>query len=176
MVEFCTEENHNKEAPTLQNQKCNLRSTWEVISDSEDFKKTTPMTTQPPAPSFSLLQIGQRIVCLVLDKSGSMSVCSIALVFWKLAKDMCAVWSGPQFVLGINTDPRHCHQNRPSSCVHQRVSTTDSFAKLVCSYEQRSDEWHEFDFVYASLTNFGARGTHRTYLEPLQKHWIWMTV
>lgn len=73
VVEFCTEENHNKEAPTLQNQKCNLRSTWEVISDSEDFKKTTPMTTQPPAPSFSLLQIGQRIVCLVLDKSGSMS-------------------------------------------------------------------------------------------------------
>lgn len=123
MVEFCTEENHNKEAPTLQNQKCNLRSTWEVISDSEDFKKTTPMTTQPPAPSFSLLQIGQRIVCLVLDKSGSMSVCSIALVFWKLAKDMCAVWSGPQFVLGINTDPGHCHQNRPSSCAHQRVST-----------------------------------------------------
>ncbi|XP_002715574.2 calcium-activated chloride channel regulator 1 [Oryctolagus cuniculus] len=73
VVEFCTEQNHNKEAPNLQNQKCNFRSTWEVISDSEDFKKTTPMTTQPPTPTFSLLQIGQRIVCLVLDKSGSMS-------------------------------------------------------------------------------------------------------
>ncbi|XP_029801668.1 calcium-activated chloride channel regulator 1 [Suricata suricatta] len=73
VVEFCTEKNHNKEAPNLQNQKCNLRSTWEVIRDSEDFKKTTPMTTQPPKPTFSLLQIGQRIVCLVLDKSGSMS-------------------------------------------------------------------------------------------------------
>nr|KAF6381526.1 chloride channel accessory 1 [Pipistrellus kuhlii] len=72
VVEFCTETNHNKEAPNLQNQKCNLRSTWEVISDSEDFKKTTPMTTPPPKPTFSLLQIGKRIVCLVLDKSGSM--------------------------------------------------------------------------------------------------------
>lgn len=73
VVEFCTEKNHNKEAPNPQNHQCNLRSTWEVIKDSEDFKKTTPMTTQPPAPTFSLLQIGQRIVCLVLDKSGSMS-------------------------------------------------------------------------------------------------------
>ncbi|XP_006898445.1 PREDICTED: calcium-activated chloride channel regulator 1 [Elephantulus edwardii] len=73
VVQFCTEQNHNKEAPNMQNQKCNLRSTWEVISDSEDFKKTTPMNTQPPAPTFSLLQVGQRIVCLVLDKSGSMA-------------------------------------------------------------------------------------------------------
>ncbi|NP_001075268.1 calcium-activated chloride channel regulator 1 [Equus przewalskii] len=74
VVEFCTEENHNREAPNMQNQRCNLRSTWEVIRDSEDFKKTTPMTAQPPQPTFSLLQIGQRIVCLVLDKSGSMAI------------------------------------------------------------------------------------------------------
>ncbi|XP_028366932.2 calcium-activated chloride channel regulator 1 [Phyllostomus discolor] len=74
IAQFCTEKNHNKEAPNLQNQKCNLRSTWEVIRDSEDFKKTSPMTTQPPKPTFSLLQIGQRIVCLVLDKSGSMAI------------------------------------------------------------------------------------------------------
>ncbi|KAM5264959.1 calcium-activated chloride channel regulator 1 [Hipposideros larvatus] len=74
VVTFCTEKNHNKEAPNQQNQKCNLRSTWEVIRDSEDFKTTTPMTTQPPKPTFSLLQIAQRIVCLVLDKSGSMTI------------------------------------------------------------------------------------------------------
>ncbi|XP_003478843.2 calcium-activated chloride channel regulator 1 [Cavia porcellus] len=73
VVGFCNEKNHNKEAPNLQNQKCNLRSTWEVISESEDFKKTTPMTTNPPKPTFSLLQIAQRVVCLVLDKSGSMA-------------------------------------------------------------------------------------------------------
>ncbi|XP_006190219.1 calcium-activated chloride channel regulator 1 [Camelus ferus] len=72
VVEFCTKKNHNKEAPNQQNQKCNLRSTWEVIQGSEDFKKTAPMTAEPPKPTFSLLQIGQRVVCLVLDKSGSM--------------------------------------------------------------------------------------------------------
>uniref|UniRef100_A0A671EV83 Calcium-activated chloride channel regulator 1 n=1 Tax=Rhinolophus ferrumequinum TaxID=59479 RepID=A0A671EV83_RHIFE len=74
VVAFCSEKNHNKEAPNQQNQKCNLRSIWEVIRDSEDFKTTTPMTTQPPKPTFSLLQITQRIVCLVLDKSGSMTL------------------------------------------------------------------------------------------------------
>nr|XP_048309633.1 calcium-activated chloride channel regulator 1-like [Myodes glareolus] len=73
VVEFCTEKNHNKEAPNAQNQRCNLRSTWEVIQGSEDFRQSTPMTTQPPTPTFSLLQIGQRILCLVLDKSGSMT-------------------------------------------------------------------------------------------------------
>ncbi|XP_054333748.1 calcium-activated chloride channel regulator 4 isoform X2 [Pongo pygmaeus] len=73
VVEFCNEKTHNQEAPSLQNIKCNFRSTWEVISNSEDFKNTTPMVTPPPPPVFSLLKISQRIVCLVLDKSGSMA-------------------------------------------------------------------------------------------------------
>lgn len=73
VVEFCNEENHNREAPNLQNKMCALRSTWEVISNSEDLKNTTPMVESPPSPVFSLLQIRERIVCLVLDKSGSMS-------------------------------------------------------------------------------------------------------
>ncbi|XP_003260064.2 calcium-activated chloride channel regulator 4 isoform X1 [Nomascus leucogenys] len=72
VVEFCNEKTHNQEAPSLQNIKCNFRSTWEVISNSEDFKNTIPMVTPPPPPVFSLLKISQRIVCLVLDKSGSM--------------------------------------------------------------------------------------------------------
>ncbi|XP_043859045.1 calcium-activated chloride channel regulator 1-like [Dromiciops gliroides] len=73
VVEFCTEKNHNKDAPNAQNRMCNLRSTWEVIQDSDDYKASTPMTdAQPPKPSFSLKQIRERILCLVLDKSGSM--------------------------------------------------------------------------------------------------------
>nr|XP_006205987.1 calcium-activated chloride channel regulator 4 [Vicugna pacos] len=72
VVEFCNEKNHNREAPSLQNKRCDSRSTWEVISNSEDFKNTTAMVTQPPPPVFSLLKIQERIVCLVLDKSGSM--------------------------------------------------------------------------------------------------------
>ncbi|XP_071474108.1 calcium-activated chloride channel regulator 4-like [Marmota flaviventris] len=74
VLEFCNAENHNQEAPSLQNIKCNFRSTWEVISNSEDFKNTTPMAAPPPPPVFSLLRINERILCLVLDKSGSMSL------------------------------------------------------------------------------------------------------
>ncbi|XP_021568766.1 calcium-activated chloride channel regulator 4 isoform X2 [Carlito syrichta] len=74
VFEFCNEKNHNREAPSLQNIKCNFRSTWEVISNSEDLKNTIPMEAPPPPPAFSLLRISQRTVCLVLDKSGSMSV------------------------------------------------------------------------------------------------------
>ncbi|XP_004603679.2 calcium-activated chloride channel regulator 4-like [Sorex araneus] len=72
VVEFCNEKNHNKEAPNLQNKKCNRRSTWEVISTSEDIKNTVPMKAPPSLPVFSLLRVGERIVCLVLDQSGSM--------------------------------------------------------------------------------------------------------
>ncbi|XP_005886455.1 PREDICTED: calcium-activated chloride channel regulator 4 [Myotis brandtii] len=72
VVKFCNKQNHNREAPSLQNKKCEFRSTWEVISNSEDFKNTTPMVESPPSPVFSLLRIRDRIVCLVLDKSGSM--------------------------------------------------------------------------------------------------------
>ncbi|XP_042548290.1 calcium-activated chloride channel regulator 4-like [Dipodomys spectabilis] len=73
VVEFCNKNNHNKEAPSLQNLKCQHRSTWEVISNSEDFQMTTPMEELPLSPVFSLLRSSERIVCLVLDKSGSMS-------------------------------------------------------------------------------------------------------
>ncbi|XP_007944366.1 calcium-activated chloride channel regulator 4 [Orycteropus afer afer] len=73
VAEFCNAKNHNREAPNLQNNKCNFRSTWEVISNSKDFNTTTPMVEPPPQPAFSLLRISERIACLVLDKSGSMS-------------------------------------------------------------------------------------------------------
>uniref|UniRef100_A0A8C6G9U7 Chloride channel accessory 4A n=1 Tax=Mus spicilegus TaxID=10103 RepID=A0A8C6G9U7_MUSSI len=73
VTEFCKKENHNREAPTLHNEKCNYRSTWEVISSSEDFNSSTPMETSPSPPFFSLLRISERIMCLVLDVSGSMT-------------------------------------------------------------------------------------------------------
>ncbi|XP_006919440.1 calcium-activated chloride channel regulator 1 [Pteropus alecto] len=72
--EFCTAETHNTEAPNLQNKMCNHRSTWDVIMKSDDFQNAHPMTevNPPPHPTFSLLKSKQRVVCLVLDKSGSM--------------------------------------------------------------------------------------------------------
>ncbi|XP_041508745.1 calcium-activated chloride channel regulator 3A-1-like [Microtus oregoni] len=75
VVEFCTKKTHNKEAPNLQNKMCNRRSTWDVIEESADFRNASPMegVEAPPPPTFSLLKSKQRVVCLVLDKSGSMS-------------------------------------------------------------------------------------------------------
>ncbi|XP_007463328.1 PREDICTED: calcium-activated chloride channel regulator 4-like [Lipotes vexillifer] len=73
VAEFCNKKTHNREAPSLQNKMCNFRSTWEVISNSEDFRNTVVMVAPPPPPVFSLLKISERIVCLVLDKSGSMA-------------------------------------------------------------------------------------------------------
>ncbi|XP_008263168.1 calcium-activated chloride channel regulator 1 isoform X1 [Oryctolagus cuniculus] len=74
VTEFCTANTHNTEAPNLQNKMCNHRSTWDVIMDSEDFQNASSMagTNPPPHPIFSLLRAKQRVVCLVLDKSGSM--------------------------------------------------------------------------------------------------------
>ncbi|KAH0519424.1 Calcium-activated chloride channel regulator 4A [Microtus ochrogaster] len=74
VTEFCKDENHNQEAPSLHNEKCNQRSTWDVISSSEDFIDNVPMDTPPSPPTFSLLKIHDRIMCLVLDVSGSMTV------------------------------------------------------------------------------------------------------
>ncbi|XP_017355353.1 calcium-activated chloride channel regulator 1-like [Cebus imitator] len=75
VTEFCTEETHNTEAPNLQNKICNHKSTWDIIMRSEDFQDLSPMTEikSPPHPTFSLLKSKQRVVCLVLDKSGSMA-------------------------------------------------------------------------------------------------------
>ncbi|XP_003515633.1 calcium-activated chloride channel regulator 4A-like, partial [Cricetulus griseus] len=73
VTEFCKEENHNRDAPTLQNMKCEYRSTWDVISSSEDFLSSMPTETPPLPPTFSLLKISERVICLVLDVSGSMS-------------------------------------------------------------------------------------------------------
>ncbi|KAL1772407.1 epithelial chloride channel protein-like [Sigmodon hispidus] len=75
VVEFCTENTHNREAPNLQNEVCNYKSTWDIISKSADFRSASPMTgtKEPPKPTFSLLKSKPRVVCLVLDKSGSMN-------------------------------------------------------------------------------------------------------
>ncbi|XP_006093988.1 calcium-activated chloride channel regulator 1-like [Myotis lucifugus] len=74
VTEFCTAKTHNTEAPNLQNKMCDHKSTWAIISESEDFQNALPMTgtNPPPHPTFSLLKSKHRVVCLVLDKSGSM--------------------------------------------------------------------------------------------------------
>ncbi|KAH1166064.1 hypothetical protein KIL84_015236 [Mauremys mutica] len=76
VVEFCDQSTHNEKATNMQNKMCNYKSTWEVIMNSPDFSNTSPInSTSPPfETSFSLLQTKDRVVCLVLDVSLSMTV------------------------------------------------------------------------------------------------------
>ncbi|KAK7814356.1 hypothetical protein U0070_027014 [Myodes glareolus] len=75
VVEFCNASTHNYEAPNPQNQKCSLRSTWDVITESSDFHHSLPIrgVELPPPPTFSLMQAGDKVICLVMDVSKKMS-------------------------------------------------------------------------------------------------------
>ncbi|XP_069334261.1 calcium-activated chloride channel regulator 2 [Eulemur rufifrons] len=75
VVEFCNASTHNQEAPNLQNQMCSLRSAWDIITESADFNHSFPVngTELPPPPTFSLVQAGDKVVCLVLDVSSKMA-------------------------------------------------------------------------------------------------------
>ncbi|XP_067307117.1 calcium-activated chloride channel regulator 1-like isoform X1 [Pseudorasbora parva] len=72
---FCREKEHNYEAPNLQNKKCG-KAAWTVIFedsvDKDALRSLEPMKSSPPAPSFKVVQRMHRVVCLVLDVSGSM--------------------------------------------------------------------------------------------------------
>ncbi|KAM5148090.1 calcium-activated chloride channel regulator 1-like [Mantella aurantiaca] len=72
---FCDLRTHNTDAPNLHNKMCNSRSTWEVILNSSDIISTPPRPGfSIPQPIFTLLQSKDRVVTLVLDISGSMSL------------------------------------------------------------------------------------------------------
>ncbi|XP_043114930.1 calcium-activated chloride channel regulator 3A-1-like [Puntigrus tetrazona] len=72
---FCHESEHNYDAPNMQNQICG-KATWTVIFedsvDKEALRSLKPPETPPPPPSFKIVQRKQRVVCLILDVSGSM--------------------------------------------------------------------------------------------------------
>ncbi|XP_059839803.1 calcium-activated chloride channel regulator 1-like isoform X2 [Hypanus sabinus] len=72
-VEFCTDKTHNTEAPNMQNRMCDYRSTWDVISQSEDFRNISSPYTGSRNLTFTFLQAKDRVICLVLDVSASMN-------------------------------------------------------------------------------------------------------
>ncbi|XP_073718803.1 calcium-activated chloride channel regulator 4A-like [Misgurnus anguillicaudatus] len=76
VVEFCREDEHNAAAPNMQNDKCGNRATWTVIFedsvDSAALHSLQPLQSPAPAPSFNVVQRKHRVVCLILDVSGSM--------------------------------------------------------------------------------------------------------
>ncbi|XP_071200537.1 calcium-activated chloride channel regulator 1-like [Salvelinus alpinus] len=71
---FCSNKTHNSEAPNAQNRMCDNRDVMDVIfTSSVDAKANVqPLKGPRPAPRFTVIQRGQRVVCLVLDVSGSM--------------------------------------------------------------------------------------------------------
>uniref|UniRef100_A0A4W5RD28 VWFA domain-containing protein n=1 Tax=Hucho hucho TaxID=62062 RepID=A0A4W5RD28_9TELE len=71
---FCSKKTHNSEAPNAQNRMCDNRDVMDVIfTSSVDAKANVqPLKGPCPAPRFTVMQRGQRVVCLVLDVSGSM--------------------------------------------------------------------------------------------------------
>ncbi|XP_053362895.1 calcium-activated chloride channel regulator 1-like [Clarias gariepinus] len=75
-ITFCQEEEHNFEAPYEQNKKCAKATRTVIFQDSVDkdtLHNLKPLPSAPPAPEFKVIQRGHRVVCLVLDVSGSMS-------------------------------------------------------------------------------------------------------
>uniref|UniRef100_A0A8D2JAD0 VWFA domain-containing protein n=1 Tax=Varanus komodoensis TaxID=61221 RepID=A0A8D2JAD0_VARKO len=77
VTQFCDESNHNIYATNLQNKLCKQRSTWEVIKNSADYVGSSQISGPPPDPVISVLQTRDRVVCLVLDVSGSMGGVSL---------------------------------------------------------------------------------------------------
>ncbi|XP_062921123.1 calcium-activated chloride channel regulator 1-like isoform X2 [Mobula hypostoma] len=73
MDKFCTDKTHNTEAPNMQNRMCNCRSTWDVISHSEELRSISSPHTGSTNPTFTILQAKDRVLCLVLDVSSSMN-------------------------------------------------------------------------------------------------------
>ncbi|XP_048016193.1 calcium-activated chloride channel regulator 1-like [Megalobrama amblycephala] len=72
---FCRENEHNYEAPNLQNKKCGKATRTVIFEDSVDkdaLRSLKPLLSSPPAPTFKVVQRMHRVVCLVLDVSGSM--------------------------------------------------------------------------------------------------------
>ncbi|XP_077065031.1 calcium-activated chloride channel regulator 4A-like [Siphateles boraxobius] len=70
VISFCRENEHNYEAPNLQNKKCGNRATWTVIFedsvDKDALRSLKPLPSSPP-PSFKVVQRmhrGSRILLL----------------------------------------------------------------------------------------------------------------
>ncbi|XP_062412563.1 calcium-activated chloride channel regulator 1-like [Sardina pilchardus] len=82
VVDFCSTETHNAEAPNRQNQMCGNRAALDVILNSS-VDRGTPEPSSPfpnVFPTVWIVQRRARVVCLVLDVSGSMSGKRISLL------------------------------------------------------------------------------------------------
>ncbi|XP_042595156.1 LOW QUALITY PROTEIN: calcium-activated chloride channel regulator 3A-1-like [Cyprinus carpio] len=73
---FCHENEHKNKNPKTQKINKSNKATWTVIFedsvDKDALRSLKPPESPPPPPSFKIVQRKQRVVCLILDVSGSM--------------------------------------------------------------------------------------------------------
>lgn len=76
VVDFCSSDTHNVEAPNRQNLMCDNRAVQDVILHSSvDAGAPEPSAPIPNVyPTVFYVQRKTRVVCLTLDVSGSMHV------------------------------------------------------------------------------------------------------
>ncbi|XP_051717361.1 calcium-activated chloride channel regulator 1 [Ctenopharyngodon idella] len=102
---FCQANQHNYEAPNLQNEKCGNKPTWNVIFedsvDKDTLRSLNPISSSPPAPTFKVVQRGQRVICLILDVSGSMATGSRILRQRQAATHLLQIIIEDQASVGI---------------------------------------------------------------------------
>ncbi|CAM4551607.1 unnamed protein product [Leuciscus chuanchicus] len=141
VIAFCKADNHNYEAPNLQNEKCGNKPTWTVIFedsvDKDALRSLAPMQSSPPAPSFKVVQRMQRVVCLILDVSGSMTTDSRILRLQQAATHLLRNIIEDQASVGIVTFSTDANTLSPFTTI-DNDSTREKLIKLL---PKTADGW-----------------------------------
>uniref|UniRef100_A0A671S898 Calcium-activated chloride channel regulator 4-like n=1 Tax=Sinocyclocheilus anshuiensis TaxID=1608454 RepID=A0A671S898_9TELE len=130
---FCRENEHNYEAPNMQNIKCGNKATWTVIFedsvDKDALRSLKPPEYPPPIPSFKVVQRAQRVVCLILDVSGSMAG-SIILLQQQAATHFLRIYIEDQARVGIVTFSTDASTLRSLTTIDSDI-TRENLIKLL---------------------------------------------
>uniref|UniRef100_A0A674CIJ7 Chloride channel accessory 2 n=1 Tax=Salmo trutta TaxID=8032 RepID=A0A674CIJ7_SALTR len=122
---FCSKKTHNREAPNAQNRMCDNRDVMDVIfTSSVDAKANVqPLKGPHPAPRFTVMQRGQRVVCLVLDVSGSMHGSRILQQQQAASLFLTTIVEDNSYV-GIVTFTNYATTLKPLTVIHREESRT----------------------------------------------------
>uniref|UniRef100_A0A674CLI0 Chloride channel accessory 2 n=1 Tax=Salmo trutta TaxID=8032 RepID=A0A674CLI0_SALTR len=125
VTRFCSKKTHNREAPNAQNRMCDNRDVMDVIfTSSVDAKANVqPLKGPHPAPRFTVMQRGQRVVCLVLDVSGSMHGSRILQQQQAASLFLTTIVEDNSYV-GIVTFTNYATTLKPLTVIHREESRT----------------------------------------------------
>uniref|UniRef100_A0A8C7V3P5 Chloride channel accessory 1 n=1 Tax=Oncorhynchus mykiss TaxID=8022 RepID=A0A8C7V3P5_ONCMY len=125
VTRFCSNKTHNSEAPNAQNRMCDNRDVMDVIfTSSVDAKANVqPLKGPHPVPRFTVMQRGQRVVCLVLDVSGSMRGSRILQQQQAASLFLTTIVEDHSYV-GIVTFTKDAKTLKPLTVIHGEESRT----------------------------------------------------